>query len=175
MKKLIFPALIGLAITTSAFTVVNNATTWNVKGDSYSVKFTSSKFDGAFKGLKSEFVLDETNLSNSKLSASIDATSVNTGNGMRNKHAQQGLEAKTYKTVKFVSTAFTKTDNGYQVTGNLTIKDVSKQIKIPFTFNKKDDERVFAGTFSVKPSEYNVTKSGTPEVLNFQINVPYTK
>lgn len=175
MKKLIYPALIAIAISTSAFTVVNNATSWSVKEESYSVKFTSSKMEGSFKGLKSELFFDENNLAGSKLSASIDANTVNTGNGMRNKHAKQGLDAKTFQTVKFVSSSIAKTANGYEAIGNLTIKDVTKEIKIPFTFTKSAEGGVFAGTFSVKPAEYNVTKGGTPEVLDFQLNIPVSK
>jgi polyisoprenoid-binding protein YceI len=173
MKKLIYPALIATIITTSAFTLINNSTLWNVKEGSYSVKFTSKKFDGEFKGLKSELLFDETNLAASKLTATIDANTIN--NGMRNGHAKKGLDAQTFKVVKFVSTSITKTSGGYESTGNLTIKDVTKQIKIPFTFTKTAEGGVFAGTFSVKPAEYHVTRSGTPEILDFQINVPVTK
>lgn len=175
MKQKIYPVMIALLIGTSAFKMVSNATLWKAKEDAYSVKFTSNKFDGAFKGLKSELLFDENNLSASKLSATIDVKTVNTGNGMRNKHAAQGLDAKTFQTVKFVSNSITKTPSGYEATGNLTIKDVTKQIKIPFTFSKAADGGVFAGTFSVRPADYNVIKKGTPEVLNFQLNVPVTR
>lgn len=175
MKKLIYPALVAIVISTSAFTVVNNATSWNVKEDAYTVKFTSSKMEGSFKGLKSELLFDENNLAASKLSATIDANTINTGNGMRNKHAKQGLDAKSFPTVKFVSNTISKTSNGYEAIGNLTIKDVTKEVKIPFTFTKSADGGIFAGTFSVKPAEYNVTKGGTPEVLDFQLSVSVTK
>jgi polyisoprenoid-binding protein YceI len=175
MKKIIYPALIATIITTSAFTVVNNLTAWKVKEDAYSVKFTSKKFDGTFKGLKSELLFDENNLAASKLMATIDANTINTGNGMRNGHAKKGLDTKAFQTVKFVSTSLTKTATGYEAIGNLTIKGVTKQIKIPFKFTKNTEGGVFAGTFSVKPSEYNVTRSGTPEILDFQLNVPVTK
>lgn len=167
--------MIALVLGTSAFKAVNNVTLWKVKEEAYSVKFTSSKFDGMFKGLKSELLFDENNLAASKLTATIDANTINTGNGMRNKHAKSGLDAETFKTVKFVSTDITKTANGYETRGNLTIKDVTKQITIPFTFTKSAEGGVFAGTFSVKPAEYNVTRNGTPEVLDFQLNVPVTK
>jgi polyisoprenoid-binding protein YceI len=175
MKRIIYPAMILVITMASAFTVVNNTSKWSVKEDAYSIKFTSSKFEGGFKGLKSELIFDESNLSGSKLSASIDANSVNTGNGMRNKHAKQGLDAANFPMVKFVSTSITKANNGYTATGNLTIKDVTKQISIPFTFAKSADGGVFAGTFSIVPSEYNVTKSGTPDRLDFQLNVPVQK
>ncbi|WP_028666271.1 YceI family protein [Runella zeae] len=175
MKKVFFPALIALVISTSAFTVINNTTLWKVKEDTYSVKFTSKAFDGTFKGLESDLQFDENNLGASKLTASINANSINTGNGMRNGHAKKGLDAANFKTVKFVSTSIAKTAAGYEATGNLTIKDVTKAIKIPFTFNQNADGGVFAGTFSVKPTDYNVTRKGTPEVLNFQLSVPVTK
>ncbi len=167
--------MIALVIGTSAFTLVNHATTWNVNEDAYSVKFTSSKFDGSFKGLKSELYFNENNLAASKLTATIDANTINTGNGMRNGHARKGLDAKKFPTVKFESTSIVKTSKGYEAIGNLTIKDVTKSIRIAFTFNQTADGGVFAGTFSVKPAEYNVTRSGTPEVLDFQLNVPVTK
>lgn len=175
MKKLIYPALFALLILSSAFTEVSNATSWSVKEDAYSVKFTSSKMEGSFKGLQCELLFDESNLSASKISASIDAHSINTGNGMRNKHAQQGLDSKTFQTIKFVSNSISKTSDGYEAIGLLTIKDVTKQISIPFTFTRNAEGGTFAGTFSIKPSEYNVTKRGTPEVMDFQLNIPVTK
>lgn len=175
MNKLIFPALIAIFITSSAFTLVNNTMSWKVKEEAYTVKFTSKKFDGTFKGLKSELIFDENNLAESKLSASIDANTINTGNGMRNGHAKKGLDAKTFPTVKFVSNSISKTKSGYETIGNLTIKDVTKQIIIPFTFTKTADGGVFAGKFSVTPKEYNVTRMGTPEVLNFELSVPVSK
>lgn len=175
MKKLVYPAIIALAISTSAFRMVHNAASWTVDENTYSVKFTSKKFEGSFKGLKSELLFDENNLPASQLTATIDASTINTGNGMRNGHAKKGLDAKTFPTVKFVSTSITKTAGGYEANGNLTIKDVTRQIIIPFTFSKTGDGGVFAGTFSIKPAEYNVTRSGTPEVLDFQLNVPVKK
>jgi polyisoprenoid-binding protein YceI len=175
MKKLFYPAMIAIILSASAFKIASNETLWKVNEDTYSVKFTSKKFDGTFKGLKSELLFDENNLATSKLTATIDANTINTGNGMRNGHAKKGLNAKTFPTVKFESTSITKTESGYEANGNLTIKDVTKQIKIPFTFTQNIDGGVFAGTFSIKPSEYNVTRSGTPENLDFQLNIPVTK
>lgn len=175
MNKILFPALIVIVIATSAFKLANNATLWIVKEDTYSVKFTSKKFEGTFKGLKSELIFDENNLAASTLTATIDVSTINTGNGMRNGHAKKGLDAKTFPTVKFESSSITRNANGYEATGNLTIKDVTKQIRIPFTFSKTADGGVFAGTFSVKPAEYNVTRGGTPEVLDFQLDIPVRK
>lgn len=177
MKKLIYPALIAIVLSTSAFNVITS-NKWIVKEDSYSVKFTSKKgkdFGGIFKGLKSDIQFDENNLTAAKISASIDATSVNTGNGMRNKHAGQGLGASQYPNIKFESTSVSKLGNGFEATGKLTIKDVTKEIKLPFTFTKTADGGVFEGKFMVTPSEYHVEKKGTPELIEIELNVPVTK
>lgn len=174
MRKVIFPALIAVAIATSAFTVATTST-WKIKEDNYSVKITTNKFDGIFKGLKSEIHFDEANLGDSKITASIDANTINTGNGMRNKHAKQGLGAEQYPTIKFESSSFAKSTAGYEATGKLTIKDVTKEIKLPFTFTKNSEGGTFTGNFSVKPSDYKVEKKGTPETINIQLNIPVTK
>ncbi len=174
MKKLLFPALLAIIMCSSAFTLVNS-TSWKIKEDSYSVKFVSDKFEGVFKGLKSEIQFDESNLNTTVIKASIDAKSVNTGNGMRNKHAQQGLGAEQYGIIRFESTKVEKKGNGFEAIGNLTIKDVTKQIRLPFTFSKSNDGGVFEGKFNVIPAEYHVEKSGTPQQLEIVLHIPVTR
>lgn len=177
MKKLFYPVLIATMLGSSAFTLlVNNK--WTPMENAYLVKFNSKKgkdFSGIFKGLKSDIVFDENNLSASKISASIDAGTVNTGNGMRNKHARQGLGADQFPTVKFESTSIIKNASGYEATGKLTIRDVSKEIKLPFTFTRGDNGGVFAGKFMVTPAEFHVDKSGTPELLEIELSIPVVK
>ena len=174
MKSIIYPANIAVLITTSAFTFIINSD-YKVQEDAYSVKFVSKKFEGIFKGLVASIQFDEADLANSKIIASIDANSGNSGNGMRNKHTSQALEADKFPRIKFESSSISKTGSGYEAVGKLTIKDVTKEIKLPFTFEKNDNGGVFAGKFTVLPKEYNVTKSGTPEEFEIQLNVPVTK
>lgn len=174
MKKLLSLAIIGVAFTTSAFTFVAQSN-WKVSEENYSVKFTSKKVDGIFKGLKADINFDENNLGNSKILATIDATSVNTGNGLRNKHARQGLGADEYPTIKFESVSIAHSGNGYVAVGKLTLKDVTKQINLPFTFKANGDGGTFSGSFSVKPKEYHVEKMGTPEEITVELNVPVKK
>lgn len=174
MKQVLFPAIAAVVLLSSAFTALPSSL-WKVKEESYTVKMKCDKFEGVFKGLKSDISFDENNLGASKISASIDATSINTGNGMRNKHAKQGLSADQYATIKFESSSVTKKGDGYEASGRLTIKDVTKEIKMPFTFSKSADGGVFAGKFSLQPKDYHVDKQGTPETIEIELNVPVTK
>lgn len=175
MNKLIFPALIATIILSSAFKIAGTVSNWKLKEESYNVSFTSKKVQGIFKGLKTEIIFDENNLSISKIKASIDATTVNTGNGMRNKHARQGLGADQFTVIHFESTSIIKTPAGYEAHGKLNIKDISKDIKLPFTFTKNNEGGIFSGSFSVIPKEYHIEKMGTPELIEVQLNVPVIK
>ena len=174
MKKLVLPAAFVLAIAASAFTIAENSH-WNIVESEYEVKMVSDKFEGVFKGLKADIHFNENDLSTAKISASIDAASINTGNGMRNKHAQQGLESDKYPSIKFVSSSVSKTGSGFDAQGALTIKDVTKNIHLPFTFTRKGEGGIFSGGFSIVPQEYHVDKKGTPEKIEIKLTVPVKK
>ena len=174
MKKIIYPALIAIVFITSAFTVVNSVN-WKVKEDSYSIKFTGKRIEGIFKGLKTGIVFDETNPANSKISASIDASTANTGNGMKNKHTRQGLDVDKFPTIKFESVSISKKGTSYEAIGKLTIKDVTKEVTMPFTFANKGEAGIFSAKFSVIPKDYNITKSQTPDIIEVELNIPVTK
>ena len=174
MKTSLYPAIIALLICTSAFTFIKS-TNYKIEEDKYSVKFISKKFEGIFKGLDATINFDETNLADSQIIASIDAKSGNSGNGMRNKHTSQALEADKFPRIKFESSSIQKKGNRYEALGKLTIKDVTKDVALPFTFEKNDNGGVFAGSLTVVPKDYNIQKTGTPDIFDIQINVPVIK
>ena len=155
----------------SAFTVIQSVN-WKVKED-YSVKFTGKKVDGIFKGLKADINFNENELGKSKITASIDASTTNTGSGMMNKHAksEDGLNAEKFPSITFESSSITKTTTGFEAIGKLTLKGITKEIKLPFTFSNE----TFNGKFAVVPKEYGVTRGGTPDEITIELNIPVTK
>jgi polyisoprenoid-binding protein YceI len=174
MKKTISILLVGLTlIITSAFTIVNSF--WKVKEGAYSVSFTSKKVDGEFKGLKAQINFDEENLERSKILATIDATTINTGIGLRNKHARAALGADEYPVIKFESNAITKKGVLFEATGMLTIHNVVKKVVIPFTVASNGSEAVFEGKFSIATKDFEIIKMGTPDVVEITLKVPVTK
>lgn len=170
MKNLVYTALFGLLLLGSAF--VFSPANWKVQEDAYQVKIVCSKFEGVFKGLKTNLQFDENNLAASRIEASIESNTINTGNAMRNRHAMQGLDAKEFPIIRFESTSIVKKGDGYEATGNLTIRDVTRSIQLPFTFVRADGKATFAGSFSVKPKDYKVKKMGTPDEFTVQLQVP---
>lgn len=132
---------------------------------------------GTFSGLTSEFQFDEKDLSKSSITASVDASSVSSGVGLRNTHLrneEQWLDIAKYPRIHFKSTKIEKTDAGFSASGILTLKDVSKPIVIPFTFSSSGNSGIFKGQFSIKRGDYKLGKQGgsVGEIIQINIEVP---
>ncbi len=174
MKKQISILFVPVLIFLLAFTN-NNPPNWKIKEDGYSIKFSSKKINGIFTGLKAIIVFDSKNLSQSKITALIDVPSANTGNNLKNKHVLHALEACKFQTIKFESTSISKKGNSFEAYGKLTMKGVTKEIILPFSFAKNENDGVFSGSFSVIPKEYSIDKSGTPDVIEISLYIKVSK
>jgi polyisoprenoid-binding protein YceI len=171
MKKIIYPLLLALFISFSAFVALTN---WKVT-EPYEVKFSSEKIHGEFKGLKANIEFDKSHPEEAKISASIDVTTVATGFFLKNDHVQDALDADKYPTIRFTSTSVSAAANAFKANGNLAMHGVTKPITINFTFDENAGGGVFKGNFKIIPKSFNITHSGTPDELTISLNVPVTK
>lgn len=176
MKKIILS--LGTLLVFTAVFAFTVASSWDIKKD-YSIKFSGEDASGIFKTFTGSIVFDEQSLAASKFSVSIDVASINTGNGMQNKHAKGAdwFDATKYPQIVFNSSKITKAGNGWQTTGTLEMHGVKKEITIPFAFVPKGNEAVFSGTFNVNRSDYGIGKpaTGTAGVIKIEVYVPVTK
>lgn len=134
MKKLSLAVLVAATLVFSAFTTLQSID-WNISND-YKINFKGTDAEGIFKTFKGDISFNENDLASSKFSVNVDVNSINTGNGMKNKHAKSDkwFDAKKYPSITFNSSKFSKSTNGYLVEGTLEMHGVKKEIKIPFTF-----------------------------------------
>ena len=176
MKQYIYPAVAVLILLGSAFTFA--ATNWQI-ADGYNIEFSSNDASGVFKTFKGTIVFDEQNPAASKFDVSIDAASINTGNGLQNKHAKsdEWFDVAKYPQIRYTSQKFVKAGTGYQVTGDLEVHGVKKATTIPFTFQKTAKGAVFAGSFTVNRNDFKLGKPGgdVGEQIKIDISVPVTK
>ena len=177
MNKLMYPIAAILILTASAFTFIA-AQTWQI-ADGYSIAFSSDDASGIFKGFKGTVAFDDQNPAASKFDVTIDVATINTGNGLQNKHAKsdEWFDVAKYPQIHFTSQKIVKAGNGYQVTGDLEIHGVKKTTTIPFTFKKTGTGGVFAGTFTVNRNDFKLGKPGgdVGEQIKLDISVPVTK
>ena len=93
---------------------------------------------GSFKTFEGSAQSEGDDFVNAKFSFSADIDSISTDNGQRDGHlkAADFFDAAAYPTLNFVTTQFTKIgdDGAYQLQGDLTMKNVTKNIQLNVDF-----------------------------------------
>jgi polyisoprenoid-binding protein YceI len=80
---------------------------------------------------KGHFTVDDADLAKSKVSASVDVSTINTGNEMRDKHLKSAdfFNVTKFPTITFESTKFESEGEGkYKMLGKLTLHGVTKEV-----------------------------------------------
>jgi polyisoprenoid-binding protein YceI len=127
---------------------------------SFKIKNFGSSVDGTFEGLKGIIKFDDSNLANALFDVTIDASTIDTGIGMRDNHLRKpdyfGVAA--FPTIRFVSSKVEKSSkmNEGIVTGKLTIKKMTKEISIPFRYSDGTGVLQFTGEFKINRRDFGV-------------------
>ena len=121
---------------------------------------------GAFTDFSGEAHLEPTDPPASSVSIRIRTASIDTGQADRDVHLRSAdfLDVETHPEIIFVSTAVEQVDDDvFRVTGNLTIRDVTRPVSVDFTLtgSAKDpwgNVRVgFEGALAIKRSDWGLT------------------
>jgi polyisoprenoid-binding protein YceI len=182
MRKIKLIAAFAALMLVAAFTFIKPVD-WKVKSD-YSVKVNGG-WTAEFKVFKAGIIFDEEYPGRSVITATVDATSIETGKDLMNTHARdkEGLYTEKYPLILFESTAVKKTEDGYLAKGYLTLKGVIREVEIPFYFSSTKasakfpftDKEVFAGKFYIKSKDFNLTRQGIPNELLIELKIPVVK
>jgi polyisoprenoid-binding protein YceI len=91
---------------------------------------------GNIKSFQAELESEGDDFTNANISFSGDISSIDTGNGDRDGHLKSGdfFDAEKFPAITFKSTNVEKDGSDYIVNGNLTIKDVTKAVKLNAEF-----------------------------------------
>jgi polyisoprenoid-binding protein YceI len=125
-----------------------------------------TKVRGAFNEFEGTATLDGANPANSSAQVTISAASIDTRNAQRDEHLRSNdfLAMADYPQITFSSTSARQVDDStFELTGDLTIKGVTNQITVPFSFEgaAKDpfgNLRVgFEGAVTINRKDYGIT------------------
>jgi polyisoprenoid-binding protein YceI len=96
-----------------------------------------SEIDGQFKNFSGKVQLDERDLTHSKLEFSAEVASIDTGLADRDKHLKgpDFFDAEKFPTIQFNSTSIKKSGKGYKITGDLTMRGVTKRVTLDATLS----------------------------------------
>ncbi|KQV75953.1 polyisoprenoid-binding protein [Aeromicrobium sp. Root344] len=102
----------------------------------FSVRHLVSKVRGKFEAFEGTIVTHD-DLTASSVNVTVDLNSINTGTADRDNHLRSAdfFEVESHPTMTFVSTGIVqKSDTDFVVTGDLTIKGVSKPVELATEF-----------------------------------------
>ncbi len=96
-----------------------------------------SNVSGKFDKFEASATSTGNDFENASFEFNADASSISTGNTDRDNHLKSAdfFDAETFPEVKFVSTSMKKiADDNYELQGDLTIKGISKPVKLSVEF-----------------------------------------
>lgn len=180
MRKQLFILTAILALSLSALAADTYTIDSNHSAANFTVKHMAiSTVHGRFSDVSGTILFDSNDPSKSSVSAVIKSASINTDNSMRDKHLNSPdfFETTKYPEIKFQSTSVRKTGEGqYLAVGNLTIKDVTKQVEVPFTLSQGKNmkgvpELGVEARISLDRTEYHVSYDANGMAVSKNVNI----
>lgn len=103
--------------------------------------------------------------SSSTMDIRIDVNSINTGSEKRDEHlrGEDFFAVDNYPTIQLIAMNIVKTDEGYLIQGDLTVKDVTKAVEIPINYLGKTDtpwgfpSAAFTGEIVINKNDFGIT------------------
>jgi polyisoprenoid-binding protein YceI len=174
--KRVTSALVLLLAFTAAFSQVKpqTITKSSVK---FHIKNLGITVDGTLAGFKGNINFDPANLATSTIEASVETSTIDTDNGTRNDHLKSDsyFDATKYPSISIKSISFKhKSGNNYSGTFNLTVKNVTKSVEIPFSCVQTGNASVFKGNFQIERTDYGVGESSMVMSNDVKIDIDFT-
>jgi polyisoprenoid-binding protein YceI len=133
-RALLIPAVLTLALPAFSQDVYKIDAVHSQIG--FRIRHVVAKVSGRFAKFDGTVKVDPEDITKSSVEVNIDATSISTDNEARDKHLQSPdfFDTGKFPAITFKSTSVKEPAKGkLEVTGNLTIKGVTKQVTIPIT------------------------------------------
>jgi polyisoprenoid-binding protein YceI len=143
-----------------------------IKSDDVKINFVvDADHAGSIGGFEATIHFDASDLTNSTISGTVDANTINTDNAKRDTHLKSAdyLDAEKYPKMGFKSTSITAGDNGFVMTGLMSIKDVEREETITFGFA----DNTFTGKSTISLSHYKIGGYAKKKPEDSQISISF--
>ena len=150
-----------------------------------------STVTGSFKAFDGSFETENDDFSNAQIDFSLDVGSIDTNQGQRDTHLKspEFFDAEKYPKMTFSSTSFTKDGDDYDLQGHLTVKDLTKPVKLNVEFGGTatdfygNEKAGFEITGKISRKEFGLTWDAVTEAgaivvgdeIKLNINVQFAK
>jgi polyisoprenoid-binding protein YceI len=126
------------------------------------IKNFGAPVKGEFHQLNGEFYLDEENISKSRFDASVDAASIDTGIGLRDKHLKREayFDAERFPKLRIESNRIVKQSKGvWRSYALISIKGIKRETVIDFVIETSGQSRIFTAALMLNRLDFNVGES----------------
>jgi hypothetical protein len=149
-------------------------------GVNFKMKMLGASVNGNFRGFSGILKFDPNDLSNASLVGSVDASTIDTDNRLRNKHLKEKedfFNVEKYPKLKMRTTKIEKDGGNYVGYFDLTIKETTKNVKIPFIFKQEGDKATFQGSTVINRRDWAVGGGtfGMGDMVTFTITINSVK
>ena len=180
--RLVLAAVLALA---AAPALAAPVPTWSVDKAASHIGFEAAMngqpFSGTFERWDAQIAFDPKNLAGSKVTATIDAGSARTGDQTRDEAmpTSDWFSVKVFPRATFTTRKITAAGPGrYVAQGDLTIRNVSRPVILPFSLAISGDAAKMSGSLPIDRSAFGVGqgqfKTGDMVALKVQVNVAIT-
>lgn len=123
----------------------------------FQAKLFGTTVEGRFKGFDGQLQFNPA-VGTGSLVATVDARTVDTDNALRNRHLRERemfFNVEKFPVLRMKSTRLEKTPTGYVGIFDLTVKNTTRPVRVPFTFNTEGPKGTFAGTFIINRKDFD--------------------
>jgi polyisoprenoid-binding protein YceI len=148
------------------------ASTWNIDPAHSYASFTVrhlviAKVRGEFRKTSGAITIDDGDIAKSKVEATIEVASIDTREPKRDEHLRSAdfLDAARYPTLTFKSTKVEKAGSNLKVTGDLTIRGVTRPVTLDVTLAPEikdpwgNQRRAFSASGKINRKDFGVSWS----------------
>jgi K(+)-stimulated pyrophosphate-energized sodium pump len=159
---------------------------WAIDGDhtyiDFEIRHLLSTSKGNFGDVSGSFEVGS-DIRNSNIDIMIDAASINTRNEKRDKHlrGEDFFHVEKYPTIKFSSSDVEKTAVGYVAHGELSMRGVTREVDLPFTFAGVEESPYkeglmvsgFEGVLTIDRNDYDLGYQPAPGMLGKEVKIHF--
>lgn len=180
MKKRVISAVISIAVLSLSFNT-DQPSSWSVDKENANLGFTIkhkllSDVNGTINAFDAKISAANEDFSDAVVDFTAQIGTIDTKNNMRDKHLREAdfFDAEKYPLVTFKSKSFIKTGtNNYIVTGDLTIKGITKSVVLSAVVGSAADQtkRSFAVSGKLNRSDFGVGTSMAAGMISEEVTI----
>jgi polyisoprenoid-binding protein YceI len=120
---------------------------------------------GSLEAVEADIEFNEKDLNKSRVAAKASARSINTGIAIRDNHLKRRdyFHTEKFESIELTSQSFRKVGrNRFEGRFMLTIKDITRELTIPFVVIRERNASVFTGSFIINRLQFAL---GEPSII----------